>query len=294
MSKTHAARTLTIWNGKSPESLLGRDHLHFRFEAIVGSGAMGVVYKAFDNNLGGRVVAIKIPFDGFSHRFLNEAVTPAAMVHPQIATVFEASGPGDVPFIAMQFVEGASLGSMMSNGSISASTATQHILDVVPPLEHAHLLGVIHRDIKPENVIVPKFGKPFITDFGLAKTMGRSGGSIPGTVLGTPAYMSPEQAQGHHDRIGPWSDLLAVGAMLYEAQCGALPFDDDGLRDPYAILARLRQRKPATPLSNYCIGIDPAFEAIIMKCLETDPKDRYQSCEELAHDLKQFKHPPHL
>jgi serine/threonine-protein kinase len=277
----------------APNLLLGTTHHQFRLDEIIGYGAMAVVYKAYDMDLG-RPVAIKIPFDGRSYRLWKEAAAPASLSHRQIATIYEVNRPNQEPFIAMQYIEGKNLGSLMSRGALSSTTATRYILELLSPLECAHRSNVIHRDLKPDNVIIEKWSDlPFITDFGLAKVIGQSGGSIDGVPIGTPGYMSPEQALGLHDRVGPWSDIFSWGAMLYEAQCGQLPFDD-GSRDVDAILHRLKSRRPPILLGSRAPCVDEFFEAMVMKCLHPDSKHRYRSCEELFHDVKQLKNGHHL
>src|SRR6516164_3346403 len=196
----------------------------------VGQGAFGTVYKARDPELD-RVVAVKVPRAGNLaapeelDRFLREARSVAQLRHPSIVAVHEVGQSDGVPFLVSDFVEGVTLTDLLSARRPSFREAAELVAAVADALHFAHQHGVVHRDIKPSNVMVGKDGRPVVMDFGLAKReAGEITMTLDGQVLGTPAYMAPEQARGESHDVGPRADVYSLGVVLYQLLTGELPF----------------------------------------------------------------------
>lgn len=257
----------------------------------LGRGGMGVVYLARQKSLG-REVAVKVlrlsaeTRDRLVRRFLDEAKHMAQLRHPNIVPVHEVGQANAEPYFTMEFVPGESLASKLSNGPLSPAQATAILKQATAAVQHAHEQGIIHRDLKPGNVLLDAEGRAFVTDFGLARDV-ESGSDLtrPGELLGTPAYMSPEQARGEANLIGEASDVHALGAILYESLCGEPPFGADS---PAAVFARLLHQDP-TPLRSIDRRIPRDLETICLKCLEKDPTRRYPAARALLEDLRRFE-----
>ncbi|HXI01707.1 MAG TPA: protein kinase [Candidatus Saccharimonadales bacterium] len=276
----------------------------YEIVAPIGAGGMGEVYRARDAKLQ-RDVAIKVlPAELMSEpdrraRFLREARTSAAVNHPYIASTFEVGEAGGTAFIAMELVEGKSLRSLLGHGPLSIPRTLKLATEMAEGLAHAHARGVIHRDLKPDNVIVRTDGHPKILDFGLAKLLEsrEPGGASDSseirtvtkaltrakTIMGTPAYMSPEQAQG--ESLDARSDVFSFGSMLYEMVAGKPPFEG---RSAVEILGAIIRDKPPTP-SDINGLVPPELERIIGKCLEKAADDRYQHTDDLVVDLRKIR-----
>ncbi|MFM8271618.1 MAG: serine/threonine-protein kinase, partial [Gemmata sp.] len=202
----------------------------FEIKAVLGEGAFGVVYRGFDAELG-RDVAIKVPrgntaAPGFKDNFLREARAAAALHHPNICPVYQAGADGDVPFLVMHFVSGPTLASLIEKrkGPFPIEQAAVVVRKLALGVAAAHARDVIHRDLKPANVLVDEVRREvLITDFGVAR-VGNTGESVDGEVVGTPAYMSPEQARGLKDKVGKHSDVYSLGVILYRLLTGRVPF----------------------------------------------------------------------
>jgi serine/threonine protein kinase len=247
----------------------------------VGKGGMGTVYRGWDTALR-RWVALKVLTAGVTGddvaRFWREAQTVAALRHPGIVNVFDVFSDGGRHVIAMDYIEGGSL----AGRKLAPREAARLVAEVARALDHAHVHGVVHRDIKPHNILVDAAGRPYLTDFGLAKQLQSSSSSwTAGTVVGTPMYMSPEQAQGFSEQVDARSDVYMLGAVLYEALAGRPPFL--GL-DAYDTLRRVVDDR-VTPPSRLNPEVPPAIEAVALRCLEKDREKRYGSARELAEDL---------
>jgi len=263
----------------------------FEIEGELGRGGMGVVYKARQTGLN-RPVALKMVIAGaYSDlttrtRFLLEAESVAALEHPNIVKVFSFGEHDGHPFLAMEFLPGGSLADRVkSGGRIPPLEATALMAKLATAVAHAHSRGVVHRDIKPANVLLTSDGDPRLTDFGLAK-VGRSDLSITGQVLGTPAYMAPEQAAGKVRDVGTPADIYALGAVLYDLLTGRPPFTGDSAAATlHMVLScepeQLRKHEPEVPRD---------LETICMKCLEREPAKRYQTAQAFADDLNCFLH----
>lgn len=250
----------------------------------LGAGGMGEVWKAWDPELR-RWVALKLLKEEDPEllaRFRREAEMSARLSHPHIAAVYEA---GD-RYIAMQLIPGRTLDQMPGNDPRRIVTV---IRQVALAIHYAHEQGIIHRDLKPANIMVTDDGHAYVMDFGLAKTTASSF-SMSGAILGTPNYMSPEQARGER-RIDPRTDLYSLGATLYELLSGHPPLYDEQI---HRLLARIITEEPP-PLRR----VDPELSTIVMKCLEKEPGRRYRTADELARDLDRWlrgepirAHPP--
>ena len=257
----------------------------------IARGGMGVVFRARQRALG-RIVAVKVILDGdFSsidqvRRFCTEAQAAANLKHPNIVAIHELGQHDGRPYLVMEFIEGEPLAVAVSGG-LDERRAAELLLQIAEAVEHAHQHGVVHRDLKPSNVLVDRQGLPHLVDFGLAKLIHQdSSATADGAVIGTPSYMSPEQAVGDHARISPQSDVYGLGAILYELLTGRAPFRGETLG---ATLAMVENQLPVPPrIIRASLSRD--LEAICLKCLEKKAEDRYSTAGELALELDRFLH----
>lgn len=269
----------------------------------LGRGGMGVVYLARQTELD-RVVALKVLPPELTHdekyvrRFRQEARSAARLEHPHIVPIYEvgelrvrantseAPPPNSLPplhYIAMKYVEGQTLKEQMQHeGIFSPARAADLLAQVGEALDYAHQQGVIHRDIKPSNIMLTKNGWVYLTDFGLARGLETRDLTVSGTVLGTPEYMSPEQAEGA-STIGPSTDIYALGIVLYEMLSGDLPFQAD---TPMALLAA-RLSQPPRPLREVRQDLPPPVDAVVMRALARGPEYRFWSAAEMVGALRQ-------
>ncbi len=260
---------------------------HFELMEELGAGASGTVWKAYDTRLR-RIVALKIPRYRLAAieraRFEREGQACAQLRHPNIVTVFEIGTDDQLPFIAAEYVEGVNLREWLKSHrptpQVSASLAAQ----LAKALHHAHEHDVIHRDLKPANILMDKTGRPHITDFGLAKwTTQGSELTFDGNILGTPAYMSPEQARGNAAQVDRRADVYGLGALLYEMLTGRPLFEGQ----ISTILPQVIEDEPTAPRKiNRAIPRD--LETICVVSLEKDAVRRYQSSQDMAEDLQRF------
>ena len=257
----------------------------------IGRGGMGVVYLARHLRLN-RTVALKMILGGTlaakDHvlRFETEAAAAAQLQHPGIVALYEVGAVEQQPYFSMEYVSGSSLAQLTHAGPLPAKRAASIVESMAKAVHYAHSKGILHRDLKPANVLLDENDLPKIADFGLAKLMSiDSGQTRTGAIIGTPSYMAPEQAQSSRD-LGPASDTYSLGAILYELLTGRPPFQGE---TALATLALVEKQDPVSiRLLNPAIDVD--LETVCFKCLEKDPARRYASAQELADDLRRWRH----
>jgi WD40 repeat protein/serine/threonine protein kinase len=262
---------------------------------LLGRGGKGVVYKARQIQLN-RLVALKMILSG-PHasvsdvmRFMGEAEAVAHLHHPNIVQIYEVNQHEGLPYCVLEYVEGGSLQQKLRGAPVQPQEAANLIESLARAIHAAHLTGIVHRDLKPANVLLTRAGQPKITDFGLAKRL-ETGNSITGSgdVLGTPSYMSPEQADGMSGRVGPRSDVYALGAILYELLTGRPPFRGVTTMDT---LRQVVSDEPVPP-RRLQPKLPADLETICLKALTKEPNRRYATAEDLADDLRRYsKHEP--
>lgn len=259
----------------------------YQFLSLLGQGGMGMVFKARDRKLG-RLVALKFLSGSDAiqtQRFLQEARAQAQLDHPNICKIFEIGEVQGKPYIAMHFVDGLTLD--LARSSLSLTERVRLLREAAEAVHVAHSHDVIHRDIKPSNIMIeqtPEGGtRAVLMDFGLARTTGHAL-TMTGEVLGTPAYMSPEQARGDTRNIDGRTDVYSLGATLYELLAGIPPFHEASV---YDLLIKLNE-EPAPPLRSRDQSIPEALETIVAKCLSKEPSRRYLTAQALADDLGRF------
>jgi hypothetical protein len=259
----------------------------------LGQGSMGTVYLAHDRSLD-RPVALKVPRlrVGDDHkvleRFYQEARAAATLEHPNLCPIYDVGAIDGTPYLTMAFVEGCPLSEVIRDDQpLEPARAVALVHQLAVALQVAHARGVIHRDLKPSNVMLNRRGEPVVMDFGLARRAqsGEARLTHDGSLVGTPAYMPPEQVQGQVDVQGPACDIYALGVILYEALTGRLPFQGPVM----AVLAQIISEEPA-PLRQLRPDLDPALERICLKAMAKKPEERYASMSALAADLAACLH----
>ena len=276
---------------------------HYRIVSKIGAGGMGEVYLAQDTKLD-RKVALKIlPADLAANqdrmrRFVQEAKAAAALNHPNIATIHEIGEADGVNFIAMEFIDGATLREKVHQKQPDLRKLLRYLQHVAEGLAKAHAAGIVHRDLKPDNIMITQDGHAKILDFGLAKLIEQqpaTGGdssevatavmpqhSTPGAVMGTFGYMSPEQAQGKTKEIDQRSDIFSFGCILFEAATGKKPFEGESVIKSLHMVVY----EPAPPLADFNPSAPAELQRIVRRCLAKDADERYQSIKEVAIELK--------
>jgi serine/threonine protein kinase/tetratricopeptide (TPR) repeat protein len=300
-----AATALEVAAGLLPqqqvEPLSGQCISHYQVLSLLGSGGMGEVYLALDTSLG-RKVALKVLPEEFKQdeervkRFDREARAASALNHPNIITIYEIGWAEERHFIVTEYVEGQTLRQQMTCGPVEICAALEIAIQVSLALAAAHEAGIVHRDIKPENIMVRRDGLVKVLDFGLAKLLERRANAaavaesessaktgistLPGLVMGTPQYMSPEQVRGIE--VEARSDIFSLGIVLYEMVAGSRPFTG---RTPSDVMAAILERE-LVPLAGCAPGLPPEMDRIVRKALAKKLEERYQKVEDLLHDLK--------
>jgi serine/threonine-protein kinase len=255
----------------------------------IGRGGMGVIYKARQVDLE-RTVAIKMILS--SHlaspkqveRFVAEAKTMAKVRHPNIVRIHETGEIHGQHYFVMELITGASLAEESRKRSITPEKAARLVALVARAVQHLHEQGMVHRDLKPSNILLDEDANPYVTDFGLVKLLGTSNQTASGAIIGTPAYMAPEQTTGRPEQVGPLSDVYSLGAILYELLTGRPPFYAE---TPLDTLVQVIESEPVPPRLIKS-DLPRQLETICLKCLEKDPAERYVSAGALADDLERF------
>ena len=276
---------------------------HYEILSLLGAGGMGEVYLAQDTKLDRRVALKILPADVASNRdrmerFIREAKSAAALSHPNIAQIFEIGDDDQTHFIAMEFIDGATLREKIHQEHSELRKLLRYLQHVAEGLAKAHAAGIVHRDLKPDNIMITRDGHAKILDFGLAKLIEPQpmpGGdssevatvvmrqhSSPGTVMGTVSYMSPEQAQGKTKEIDQRSDIFSFGCILFEATTGRKPFEGESIIKSLHMVVY----EPAPPIADFNPSAPSELQRIVRRCLAKDPDDRYQSVKEVAIELR--------
>ncbi len=256
----------------------------------LGRGGMGIVYRAWDSELR-RAVAVKLLMDTDDsghreRRFEREAQAIGRLSHPNIVRIHEVGAHAGRPYIVMELVEGQDLERVLAAGTLAPREVARIAEAIAHALHHAHQTGVVHRDVKPPNIVIDRSGQPRLMDFGLARRIdGHDRLTQTGHLIGTPAYMAPEQvASDSRTTVGPEADVYALGAVAFRALTGRPPFDVPSV---IHLMRQIAAEPPPSPRS-----IEPAvprpLDAIILRCLAKAPSDRYGSALQLAHDLRRF------
>ncbi|MCO5172036.1 MAG: protein kinase [Planctomycetes bacterium] len=261
---------------------------HYVLEAQLARGGMGAIYRARHAETG-QVVALKVVLAGERateaqlHRFRREARAQAELEHPNILRIHDSGEWEGILYYTMDLVEGPDLSKALPR--LELPERVRVLAAVARAIEHAHARGYVHRDLKPANVLLHPDGRPLVTDFGLAKNLGgETKLTVEGSVLGTPFYMSPEQAAGRTDAIGPRSDVYALGVLLYEMATGTLPFHSESALELYRKIVD----EPPLPFADRGV-LEPALELICFKAMAKAPEDRYASAADLALDLERWR-----
>jgi serine/threonine-protein kinase len=256
----------------------------------IGRGGMGLVLRARQDSLG-RTVALKLIRDGWfaseraRRRFEVEAEAAASLKHPNIVTIHEAGEAEGLSYFSMELVEGRGLDAVLAEeGTLEPRRAARLMRSVAAAVDHAHRSGILHCDLKPANVLVDRHDQPKVADFGLARRLTRAATESQSGVAGTPCYMAPEQVAGREGEVGPATDVYGLGAMLYELLTGRPPFQADHLGQ---LMLQVLDGQIA-PVRTLVRGVPRDLEAICMRCLETDPRRRYETAAALAQDLRSF------
>src|SRR5882672_10716150 len=265
----------------------------YQLERVLGKGAMGIVYEALDPKLH-RKVAIKTILisqldeetaKDFSMRFVREAHAVARLNHPNIVQVYDFGEEGDMAYLVMEFIRGDELKSTLSTGrQFDRKECVRIMCELLDALEFAHEAGVVHRDIKPANVMLDSQGRAKLTDFGVARVTDsdrtHAERTQAGTVVGTPAYMSPEQIQGQ--RIDRRTDIFSAGVILYQFLTGQKPFTGEGA---WTVQKKIVQDDPPAP-SSINVALSPEFDRVVAKALAKDPNQRFATAREFSQALK--------
>ena len=258
----------------------------------IARGGMGIVYLARHQRLGRKVALKTLLFGGnedksAAERFAVEAAAVARLDHPGIVTIYEVGKHDGQPFLAMKLIEGGNLSQRLQQGPLECKHALEIAVEVSEAIAHAHQRGVIHRDLKPANILLDQDGHAVVTDFGVAKCLeiARCQLTTTGEPIGTPHFMPPEQADANRGTVGPASDVYSIGAVLYAMLTGRPPFQAASAID---VMLQVLANDPVPPKQlNSTVPV--TLEAIVLKCLQKEPRRRYQSATELAEDLRNFR-----
>jgi serine/threonine protein kinase len=271
-----------------PTLAAGESFGRYQIVRLLGRGAMGAVYLAYDPQLA-RYVALKTPslgnHPGTIERFYREARATAQLRSPHICPVYDVGQIGGIHYISMAFIEGQSLRQLILDGQLKDLTRIADITrKIARGLQKAHERTIIHRDIKSENIMIDADGEPIVMDFGLAKRLDDDiHMTVPGRIMGTPAYMSPEQVEGDSTKIGPLSDIYSLGVVLYEMLTGRLPF----WGSLASVLRQIGNDEPQRPSGiSPAVGHDSPLEQICLKMMAKSPAARFPSMAAVAEALE--------
>ena len=268
---------------------------HYKIEKAIGSGGMGEVYLATDTNLGRKIALKTLPPSfasdpSFLRRFRNEAQAAASINHPNVATVYSVEEFEGIKFITMEYVEGKTLDRLTPENGLSLKTFLEWLEPIAHALLAAHKRGIIHRDVKPGNIMIAADGTPKILDFGLAQFEQSLAGiqsandiTAPGQIIGTPSYMSPEQAEGSEVDIR--SDIFSFGTVMYEALTGKRPFRGSS----QGLIVKAVVNSDPEPITRYRADVPPALIKMVERCLEKSPGKRFQSMRDIRSILKEAR-----
>ncbi|QDT33009.1 Serine/threonine-protein kinase PrkC [Thalassoglobus polymorphus] len=270
---------------------LPRNFGSFCLEEEIGRGGMGIIYKARHITLQSHFALKMIRTCEFAtdeevRRFYQEARAASRLRHPNIVSVHDAGEQDGYPFLVMTYIEGQTLAEHLKDQKLEISQAIDYVIQVANAVDYLHRQDIIHRDLKPSNILLDQQHNAFVTDFGLAKVFeADSERTISGTILGTPAYMAPEQAWGKINKITTQCDIYSLGAILYELLTSRPPFVEES---PLDQILRLRDSEPPAP-GKINPSVPKPLEQICLRCLEKKPEHRYKSAGELANDLQHFQ-----
>jgi serine/threonine protein kinase len=258
----------------------------------LGQGGMGVVYKARQKSLD-RLVAVKLLLAEHQAdavrlaRFQAEARAAASLNHSNIVQIYQVGECSFGHYFAMEYIDGETLETIIQRSKIGIPTAVALMSKVAEAVHYAHSKGIVHRDLKPGNIMLDRGARPVVMDFGIAKFVGKSSRlTLEGAIMGTPAFMAPEQAGEAHDLVGPLSDVYSLGAVLYMLLTGRVPYDEGStLRTVLKVIGpdmppTVRSLRPQVPVE---------LDQLCMKCLSKRPADRYPSAQALAQELRRIR-----
>jgi serine/threonine-protein kinase len=277
-----------------PLSLVGKTFGDFELVAEIGRGGMGVVFKARQISLE-RIVALKmLPSQHLLtparlSRFLAEARIIAGLDHPNIVHIHQVGQCEFGHFFAMEYIDGQTLEAVAKEQQPFPLSKAVNLMTIVgEAIQFAHSRGVVHRDLSPANIMIDRFRRPVVMDFGIAKDLGKSCQTQQGTIMGTPAFMAPEQAGDKFGPVGPHTDIYALGAILYLLLTGKPPYKGT---TPLSTVLKVVEPTPPVPPRELRADLPAELERIVLKCLAKQPADRFASTTELVKALRRWRRP---